>query len=268
MRLKLSLSAINSITISSNYYYPLSCAIYKLLRFGSLEFSHYLHDIGFKTAGKTYKLFSFALKFNHSAYNKGVVELLSPRADLYITSPLIDDFIKNFVVGTFEEQKIEIVDSNIKTQFIIKQMELLPQPTFTEKCKFSLMTPIVLSTASDVVNGKLRQYYLRYYDSIDETNRILTQNLINKYNMIYNEQIQSSNLKLEWDKNYIDRRLAKHQYVVKKITIKADDNIPIDIIGNQIPFEITGNTELIKVGYECGFGEKNSMGFGMVDYVK
>jgi len=30
------------------------------------------------------------------------------------------------------------------------------------------------------------------------------------------------------------------------------------------PFVVKGNKELIKFGYECGFGELNSAGFGMV----
>jgi CRISPR-associated endoribonuclease Cas6 len=29
-------------------------------------------------------------------------------------------------------------------------------------------------------------------------------------------------------------------------------------------FEASGNKELLKVGYQSGFGERNSMGFGMV----
>ena len=29
-------------------------------------------------------------------------------------------------------------------------------------------------------------------------------------------------------------------------------------------FVAHGDTELLKLGYEAGFGEKNSMGFGMV----
>lgn len=51
------------------------------------------------------------------------------------------------------------------------------------------------------------------------------------------------------------------------ILINLDENgeSPIDVIGLQAPFTITGDQRLIKLGYECGFGEKNSMGFGMAD---
>jgi CRISPR-associated endoribonuclease Cas6 len=30
------------------------------------------------------------------------------------------------------------------------------------------------------------------------------------------------------------------------------------------PLEVTGSPELIETGYEAGFGEKGSMGFGMI----
>ncbi len=30
------------------------------------------------------------------------------------------------------------------------------------------------------------------------------------------------------------------------------------------PFEVAGSPELIEIGYAAGFGEKGSMGFGMV----
>jgi CRISPR/Cas system endoribonuclease Cas6 (RAMP superfamily) len=33
------------------------------------------------------------------------------------------------------------------------------------------------------------------------------------------------------------------------------------------PFVVRGSVELIALGYEAGFGEKNSMGFGMVEVV-
>jgi CRISPR-associated endoribonuclease Cas6 len=59
--------------------------------------------------------------------------------------------------------------------------------------------------------------------------------------------------------------MQKHRRVTKKITINENGRFPIDVIGIQAPFTIEGDPELIKVGYECGFGEKNSMGFGMAE---
>lgn len=39
----------------------------------------------------------------------------------------------------------------------------------------------------------------------------------------------------------------------------------IKIRGVMAPFTARGNVELLKLGYSAGFGEKNSLGFGMVE---
>ena len=260
MRLKLSLIAqSNSVTI--NYNYQLSAAIYSLLRFGSPEFSTFLHDIGFNQNGKKYKLFTFALRFERIKISGKEIELLSHNAYLYITSPLIDDFIKNFVIGTFEKQRIEIHGYYKTTLFAIHQVESLPAIEFTEHHKFSLLSPMVLSTKKEY-NGSLKQYFLRYTDTYD-INRIITQNLKNKYSIVKGLESDADLLSLEWDHEYVNRKPR----ISKKITIDQNGEYPIDLIGIQAPFTLKGDPELIKIGYECGFGEKNSMGFGMAEVI-
>lgn len=250
-------------TISPNYQYALSAAIYNLLRFGSPEFSKFLHDIGFKQNGKTYKLFCFALKFEQIQIEDGLIKLLSPNVNLYITSPLVDEFIKNFVVGTFESQKINLYSNFRVTEFRIKQVELLPEAGISDTNKFLLHSPMVLSTVKVSESGKTVQYYLRPEDSAD-INRIITSNLLNKYKLIHGKELESEQLDLVWDEQY----LSKHKRVTKKITINESDKNSVDVIGIQAPFTLKGNPELIKVGYECGFGEKNSMGFGFAEIIK
>jgi CRISPR-associated endoribonuclease Cas6 len=55
--------------------------------------------------------------------------------------------------------------------------------------------------------------------------------------------------------------LAKHKGT-KLVTYKE-----IQIVGAFAPFTLTGTTELVRVGYECGLGEKNAAGFGMIEVV-
>jgi CRISPR-associated endoribonuclease Cas6 len=260
LRLKLSLIADNNSVLSPNYNYQLAAAIYNLLRFGSPEFSKFLHDIGFRQNGRTYKLFCFALKFEQIGIREGLINMISPKANLYISSPLIDDFVKNFIIGTFEEQKINIYSNYRYTEFKITQMELMPTVFISEETKFLLHSPMVLSTVKLNSNGKTTQYYLRPDDK-KEINRIITSNLLNKYKLIYGKEFTTDELELDWDQQY----LSKHERVTKKITINESDKNAVDVIGIQAPFTLKGNAELIKVGYECGFGEKNSMGFGMAE---
>lgn len=263
MRLLLKLTANNSSKISINYNYALSSAIYSLLQFGSPEFSEFLHKIGYKSSNKTYKLFTFTLKFDSVQLSNNYLNLQSPKAFLYITSPLIDDFIKNFVIGTFQKQSVEIYSEFIKTKFNIEQAELIPPPLFVETMNFKMLSPLVLSTQL-TNNGEKERYYLRYNDDTQLTNRILNQNLENKYQAINNIPYTGEGVKLEWDHDFAIQSIKKGKRLSKKVTITKDLENPIDVIGIFCPFTIIGDPQLISIGYECGFGEKNSMGFGMV----
>jgi CRISPR-associated endoribonuclease Cas6 len=40
------------------------------------------------------------------------------------------------------------------------------------------------------------------------------------------------------------------------------------IRGYQAPFTVTGPPELLRIGYACGFGDRNSQGFGMVEVAR
>ncbi|GAB6282828.1 MAG: CRISPR-associated endoribonuclease Cas6 [Ignavibacterium sp.] len=264
MRLKLTLNS-NDKFIPVNYNYYLSASIYRLLNFGSPEFAEFLHNKGFVLNGKPYKLFCFALRFRNIKIMGNNIQLLEPSAELYISSPLVEDFIQNFVIGTFNYQSLEIADNNFKFTFIINQIESLSVPQFDGLNKFRLLSPIVLSTLKEKENGSLHQYYFRYNDDINEINRVFNQNLKNKFTLIHNTKYEGDDLILEWDKDYIEKREKKNKRLTKKISIEKFEGNPIDIIANEIPFTLTGSKELVKVGYECGFGEKNSMGFGLVD---
>ena len=40
------------------------------------------------------------------------------------------------------------------------------------------------------------------------------------------------------------------------------------IVGFEVPFTLQGSTKLMEIAYECGIGEKNSLGFGMIEKVE
>lgn len=110
MRLKILLQCVSKpAVIPINYNYQFSAAIYLLLKFGSPDFSKFLHDQGYKIENRNFKLFTFALKLwkyeilTNSNFSGSHFKLISPYVDLIISSPMVDTFIKNFVIGTFEK---------------------------------------------------------------------------------------------------------------------------------------------------------------------
>lgn len=265
MRLRLKLKAKNSNVLSPNYYYPFSAVIYKLLNFGSPRFASYLHDIGFNLKGKSYKLFTFGLQLEKFMFHERKLVLLSENVHLYISTPLADDFLKNLVIGSFRDQQFYLLSDGIRTEFIIDQIERLPEPEYSQKMTFTMLSPLVLSNYG-IHNNKMVQHYLRYNEDINEINRVLNANLANKYRLLYNKNYKGEKVKLTWDINYISKLEQKGKSPSRMIKVKKPDQQPINIYAINSPFQIEGDPNLIKVGYECGFGEKNSIGFGMVKY--
>lgn len=252
MRLLLSLSAPPGTVVPAHYNYQLSAAVYNLLHFGSADFAAYLHDIGFQLRGKSYKLFTFALRFKKTEFGNNVIRLLSPHAYLHVSSPLAEDFIHNFVLGTFGQQRLRVGPA----EFDIERIETQPDPEFTDAMSFTLLSPLVLSTRREH-KGRMQQYYLRPEDRND-IDRVLTSNLTAKYELLTGSKLTGGWVELDWNSRYMER----HQRVTRRVTINEGGRA-IDVIGIQAPFTLRGTPELIRVGYECGYGEKNSTGFGM-----
>jgi len=261
VRLHLHLSTDDEF-IAVDHNYLVGAAIYKFLQLGSPRFASFLHDIGFNLNGKSYKLFSFALHFGKIKFQEQTIRLLSSNCDLFISSPLIDEFIQNFVIGSLYSQKIVLSDGSIKTTFNITQLDSLPDVSFQPISKFKLLSPLVLSTHKED-KEKPSQYFLRYNDDPEKINKCFNQNLKNKFKLLHSQDYSGEDLILKWDESYINKKLSENKRLTKKISIAKPGILPVEIIANEVPFELSGSTELMKVGYECGYGEKNSMGFGM-----
>jgi CRISPR-associated endoribonuclease Cas6 len=174
----------------------------------------------------------------------------------YISSPW-NEFVQNFVNGLLELGGLRIGQHN----FPITQTEAITSVNIhNELNKFICLSPIVVTTKREY-NGKLCKYYYKPTDNLEEISEKIGQNLINKYKSFYGKEPQNTSLKIEFDKNYIKTPRAQ----VLSHYIKDDLDIKIPAI--MCPFIATGSVELVKFGYECGFGELNSAGFGMVRMV-
>lgn len=266
MRIKFLLQCVSKPTvIPINYNHQFSSAINRLLGIGSPEFVKFLQVNGYKIDNRNFNLFTFAIKLkkyeilNNFRFTGNHFLLLSPFVELLISSPMIETFFKNSLESLVENKKIIITHKEYVTRFIIKQVELVPNPEFTEEMNFRLLSPIVLSKMV-LKNGKQLPYYFRINDNgIEES---LKNNLIRKYKLIYNRDISIDDFHFVFDNEYIEK---KNGVVSKLITLAEGTNKESKIKGILCDFKIRTNPELIKVGYESGFGEQNSMGFGFVE---
>ncbi|MFN4190994.1 MAG: CRISPR-associated endoribonuclease Cas6 [Pseudothermotoga sp.] len=234
-------------SIPINYHYQLCSFVYKRLKHKDRDFESFLHEQGFKG----FKMFTFSqLFFDKSAVRDNSL-LIWPSGGRWYVSSISEDFLMYFFSSLIEIPQIEIR----RTIFPIEQVSLLPEIEFKEEMEFFMLSPLVVSIPVDR-NGKLYHKYL--FPGDEQFEQVLSKNLIKKYEAFYREKIDGS-ISIEPDWEYIKKR--------SKITKLIDIN-GIKIKGSIFPFKASGDIRLLKIAYEVGFGERNSLGFGMVKTLK
>lgn len=242
-----------------NYQYPLSAAIYKILAQASPDYAAFLHDQGYPApSGRLMKLFTFSKLWIPRVRRDGQV-LKGGRGPwrLQVGSPMLDEFVQNFVLGLFESAEIAIGGQGVHAAFQVEQVEALPTPEFKQVTRFKCLSPIVVSTMHEH-GGRLQPYYYRPADTgISEA---LQKNLLEKYEIIHADK--PGDTRLEFHLESQDRPKSK------LLTLKQGTPEATQIKAFETYFTLEGSAELMQVAWECGLGEHNSQGFGMVAVVK
>ena len=250
MRIKLTLQTSSTkCTIPLNYNYFLTSAIYHTLETSSPAYSSFLHNHGYQYNSKKFKLFTYSQLFAEKRrIVDNTLQILSTDVTWYLTSPM-DDFVQSFVDGLFNKGQFIIGGYT----FALLRAETLQEPEFKNEMRFKCLSPITISTKIEK-EGKL---LLKYCEPGEEFNKLIRQNLIRKHEVLYGKPPEDDTFKLEFDQEYVSRRNGN---ISKLIDFKG-----IKIRGYLAPATVSGSPELIKVGYRCGLGDKNSAGFGMVE---
>ena len=260
MRLRLTLQNERFARLPIDHYHLLRATLFHQLRLSDAEFARELHDTGFgdgSDTGRRYKLFTFSgLRVPRPARPR----LLGDRMELapgpvhwFIASPK-DDTLRHAVTGLLEAQGGVRIGDNM---FTLTAMEALPDPVFTEKMAFTCLTPVVAAVASETHQTAR---YLRPSDGA-ELSEAVRRNAVRKYRALHGAEPARTDLSLSLSAEYLAR--ASHG-CTKKVTIPGSGGV-IDVIGTFAPLTLSGSPELMKIAYECGLGEKNGSGMGMIE---
>lgn len=183
---------------------------------------------------------------------------------LYISSPMLEDFIQHFVIGLFQQQEILIRAQNLGARFIVEAVETAVTPNFQAQQKFKCLSPIVVS-GKHIYAGRQQEYFMRPGDA--ELSEAIRKNLINKYQLIFKYLPNDDSLKFSLDPDYVKRK-GGFEKLSKLITIKEfHKNESTQIKAFESPFYFAGSAELMQIAWECGIGQRNSLGFGMIDVI-
>jgi len=260
MRLKIELIYEGKLPfdLPLNYNYKLTANIYRLFSKSSKKYSEFLHDKGFIINGKHLKLFTFSRLFPRKYEIKNHnLSILSPQINWYF-STMIDKSIEHIVKGIFSDEYIILNSRDKDIELKFSQIISEPEVEFIEKMKFKCLSPIN-------VNSNKRKEDLDYFMDTDLFREELYNNLKTKYQLIYNKSIETDiPFLFEFLPEYLFKKQNK---IADSIQYKTSNGKIIYIKGFFAPFKTVCDPKLIEIGYQCGFGMRNSAGFGMVEKI-
>ncbi|MCH9006931.1 CRISPR-associated endoribonuclease Cas6 [candidate division KSB1 bacterium] len=260
MRIKLVLRPrLQSATIPINYQYPLSAAIYKILQQASPDYAAFLHDHGYRAeSGRLMKLFTFSKLWIPDVRRVGETLKGSGRPwRLQVGSPMLNDFAQNFVLGLFESVQVVIAGQGVRADFRVEQVESLPMPEFDRQMRCKCLSPFTASTMRQR-DGRPQIYY--YWPDDPELSEALRHNLLQKYQIIHGRPPEDAELTF--------RLNAADKPKSKLITIKQGTPQETRIRCFESYFTLQGSPKLMQTAWQCGLGEHNSQGFGMIEVVR
>ncbi len=234
MRVKTSLTGRGLIPF--NYNLALAGAVYGAVKRVNTELASQIHS------STECKHFTFSLLQvpERKISPEGIY--VEDGCSFLVSSP-VREVIQSFVEGILESPVVRIGG----VQFEVESVEVLGSPEFDGGCVFSTLSPIIVRTVKEE-DGKKRIVDLYPTDAKFYEN--LKGNLVRKYTRLYGEEKKNISFSVPFSTKFM-------RIQIKETFHRA----------SLMRFEVKGDSGLLRLGYEAGFGEKNSMGFGMVKMV-
>jgi CRISPR-associated endoribonuclease Cas6 len=266
MRFKIHLALSNpeQNMMPLNYQYEVSSWIHKTIHFGNKKFSDWLYQQHYIYGNKKFRMFSFS---NLIIPQYKIIDdrLFVNSGKIYLIITLqIEEAIEGLIIGLFRNQKFSLGDQKSFVNFEVRYVEKLDEPEFSNCMAFKTLSPMVVTKLEENTENS-RTFYLAPDDP--EYEKLILANLSRKHLAL-----------IEHLKSKQEQALFSHSGKTKFeilgntrsrfIKFKTGTPEETTIRGYLFEFRLTAPVDLIKAGYNAGFGEKNSHGFGCVVVLK
>jgi CRISPR-associated endoribonuclease Cas6 len=267
MRVSIKLQPLSYPAAIPVTHHQLQAFIYERVGAVNPALAQAVHDHGWPEQGsaKRFKLFVFSIpeaprgfrfQGDDKVFDSGTVfwQIASPQTK----------FMTALIAGLAIQKDMRIGH----THFAVKDVQIVPPPVFTSGMRFIALSPLVASVAEKRPDGRRIKSYLRNEPAFALA---IASNLLQKYAALYGHAPDDSAFEFAFDREYLQHAGGfDSRKVTRMITFATSrpDGFPerIQIRGIQAPFFVRGNPALIETGWECGFGEANSQGFGMAGF--
>ncbi|MFN4179504.1 MAG: CRISPR-associated endoribonuclease Cas6 [Armatimonadota bacterium] len=244
MRLRITWTADGNVVMPWNYLHLLHGFLYDAIHQSSPKLAEFLHEQGFVVGSHRYKLITFSLLFPKQAKGSEDGLQMTPPILWWVSSPLPAP-IEALAMTLTTETQFRIG----KVHLAVERIEVEELPNFEGRCLFQTLSPIVASTG--VRKGEKLEHKFLSPDN-PEFWRVVEENLRRKAKAL-DLTVSDEPLKFE----PVGKGRSR-LYEVQRTKVR----------GFELQFWAEGDPELLKVGYEAGFGERNAQGFGMVKMLR
>lgn len=251
LRLSLEITGRNNV-LPINYQYELSAWIYKTLNFGDHDFTDWLHQKGFISENKRFKLFTFSNLNTGNHQVKGDRLILNDHKAAVIVSFYPIELFEPFVMGIFKERHLGLGDKQSVVDFGVSQVEKLPEPAFTDDMSFSTLSPIHIAWRNE--ENRIEHLAPEH----PEYARLLFGNLSGKYESYQQYSNQPAEIFDPASFHFEPINTPKR----KVISIKSNTAEQSKIAAYLFDFHVQAPAPLLRIGYYAGFGKANSQGCG------
>ncbi|GBD08606.1 hypothetical protein HRbin22_00847 [Candidatus Thermoflexus japonica] len=240
MRLRILLRFARPSLLPWDYLEWLRGLVYAAMARGLPQVAHQLHEEGWShPEGRRYKPLTYS--WLHGLKPDGSGLWAQGGVTWWVSSP-IPAVVEALALGLLIEPEVRLGPYPA----VVERIQVEPTPPLGEALTCTTLSPITISTGERRADGKLVKRYLSPEEP--EFARALTENLRRKAVAFYGREIEG------------DVEIRPHPPYRSKL-VRVHDT---DIRGWMLSFTISGHPELIRLGYEAGFGEHTASGFGMV----
>lgn len=269
MRFSLTLSCDPPQYLPLDYQYPLSAWIYKTFNQGDPAFAEWLHGKGYTDGKHHYKLFTFSWLDIPKAKldkEKQCLVINSPEVHLTFSLPM-EEAAQTFIKGLFQKRECWLGNRQAKAEFQVNRVEKLPEPELGHEATFRCLSPICVSEPQERGEKLVAKYLSPEDEGFQER---FFNNLIYRYQtaLQYQPVVEGNHWEPEEEAETPFAFELLNKPKSKLVTVKAETPNETKIRGYQFDFKLKAPEPLLRFGYEAGFGEKGSLGFGCVEIAK
>jgi CRISPR-associated endoribonuclease Cas6 len=247
-----------------SYQYELSAWIYKLISRSDSEFGQFLHQYGYASETKRFKLFTFS-----NLHVQPPFDILDDRMKInsrevsFVVSFLVGKAAREMIMGLFQEQRLRLGDRVSQVDLLVEQVEALPLPHWKgDTVHLKALSPITVNCPEKGADGKLRHNYLHPAD--EHYTHYFFKNLLDKHEAAVRHSLAEP-VHREAPLRF---RLLSEKPKMRDVRIRAFTPAETKVIGYLYDFELQAPRELVRVGLLAGFGGENALGFGATRVVR